>query len=147
MGKGPRVDTTGDIVYTQQSGKDDADINVIVERAKRGVPVQTRDESAMYGDFTQVPTDLRDCLNKMRFADQLFMSMDANVRKRFNNQPVEMLDFLSDPKNRDEAIKLGLVVPPAAAPVDPVEEQLKGLRQDLKESSGAKKSKPKGVDE
>lgn len=126
MGKGPRVDCSKDEPITQQSGREDADINVIVERAKRGaVPPSGRGQTPMYGDFTQVPTDLRDCLNMVRHAEELFMTLDPFVRRRFNNDPVEMLDFLNDSKNREEAVKLGLVKAPEApvvpaAPADPV---------------------------
>lgn len=117
MGKGPTVDCSGDDPITQQSGREDADINVIIERAKRGaVPPVGRSAAPMYGDFTEVPTDLRDVLVMVKRADDLFMSLDPFVRRRFNNDPAEMLDFLNDSRNRDEAVKLGLV----KAPVEPV---------------------------
>lgn len=117
MGKGPRVDCSKDEPITQQSGRDDADINVIVERAKRGaVPPAGRNVAPMYGDFTEVPTDLREVLVMVKRADELFMSLDPFIRRRFNNDPAEMLDFLNDSKNRDEAVKLGLV----KAPLEPV---------------------------
>lgn len=117
MGKGPRVDCSKDDPITQQSGKDDADINVIVERAKRGaVPPVGRSQAPMYGDFTEVPHDLREVLIMVKRADDLFMSLDPFVRRRFDNDPAGMLDFLNDPKNRDEAVKLGLV----KAPIEPV---------------------------
>jgi len=117
MGKGPRIDCSKDDPITQQSGKDDADINVIVERAKRGAVLPVgRSMSPMYGDFTEVPTDLREVLIMVKRADDLFMSLDPFVRRRFDNDPAVMLDFLNDSKNRDEAVKLGLV----KAPIEPV---------------------------
>lgn len=147
MGKGPRIDCSKDEVLTQQSGKDDADINVIIERAKRGAIIEPRPQAPVYGDFTQVPTDLRDALNAIRRADELFMSLDAAVRFRFHNDSQEMLEFLNDPYNRDEAIKLGLVKAPVVPVVDPVVETLKSIDSSLKASSGAKKSKPPAFDE
>lgn len=119
MGKGPRVDCSKDTPITQQSEKDDADINVIVERCKRGAiaPVG-RGATPMYGDFTQVPKDLRDVLIMVKRADDLFMTLDPFVRRRFNNDPAEMIEFLNDSKNRDEAIKLGLVKAPEEPSVD-----------------------------
>lgn len=113
MGKGPTVDCSKDDPVTQQSGRDDADINIIVERAKRGaVPPVGRNAAPMYGDFTEVPTDLREVLIMVKRADDLFMSLDPFVRRRFGNDPALMLDFLNDSKNRDEAVKLGLVKDP-----------------------------------
>lgn len=145
MGNGPRIDCSGDEVRTQQSAAEECDINFIIQRAKRGAQVNVNDRTPFYGDFTQIPTDLRDCLNVVRQADEAFMSLDAHVRKRFENDPVQMLDFLNDPKNRDEAIALGLVAAPPAPPVpDPHLEELKALRKDI---SGMKKSKSKDDDE
>lgn len=111
MGSGPRVDCSKDKKLVQQSAKDECDINIIVERAKRGATLQfsAHDRAPMYGDFTVIPTDLRECLAKAKFAENLFMEMDAQVRKRFDNDPSKMLDFLNDPANRAEAIELGLV--------------------------------------
>lgn len=117
MGKGPRVDCSKDVPITQQSGRDDADINVIVDRVGRGaLPPIGRQLPPMYGDFTEVPTDLREALVLIKRAETLFMSLDPFVRRRFENDPMQMLDFLNDSKNRDEAIKLGLV----KAPEEPV---------------------------
>lgn len=115
MGKGPKVDCSKDKPLTQQSAKDECDINVIIERIKRGADVpSTQTEPPRYADFTQVPTDLRECLEVVRRADDLFMSLDAKVRRRFDNDPALMLDFLNDSKNRAEAVELGLVEAPKA---------------------------------
>lgn len=120
MGKGPRIDCSKDKPLTQQSAKDECDINLIVERAKRGAIIEPRPEAPMYGDFSEIPKDLRECLVIARRADELFMSLDANIRRRFDNDPALMLDFLNDSKNRDEAISLGLVMaPPAPVPAPP----------------------------
>lgn len=144
MGKGPRVDSSNDEPLTQQSAKDETDINVIVARALRGAVIEPRKEVPRYGDFTEIPTDLRDCLNAVRRADELFMAMDAGVRRRFDNDAMKMLDFLNDPRNREEAVKLGLVKAPVVPPVDVPGETLAALKsidKGLKESSGANKAK------
>lgn len=119
MGKGPRVDCSKDKPLTQQSAKDECDINKIIERAKRGADIPVNDAQPRYADFTVIPTDLRECLNVVREADAVFMGLDAQIRRRFDNDPAKMLDFLNDDKNRDEAIKLGLVEAP---PVKETEE-------------------------
>lgn len=117
MGKGPRIDCSKDPKITQQNEKDAADINVIVENAKRGaIPPVGRNGAPMYGDFTEVPSDLREVLVMARRAEDLFMALDPYVRRRFENDPMQMLDFLNDPRNREEAVKLGLV----KAPPEPV---------------------------
>lgn len=94
---------------TQQQFKDDADINVLLERFKvtgmmpQGVRVPS------YGDFTGV-SDYRTAMNAVLTAQQSFMELPANVRARFGNDPQQFLEFVADPSNLDEARKLGLAV-------------------------------------
>lgn len=151
MGKADAIDCSKDVSLTQQSGKDECDINLIVERAKRGAAIPNLNErEPMYGDFTLLPTDLRDCLEIVRKADEAFKALDAHVRRRFDNDPSKMIDFLNDPKNRDEAITLGLVKAPVEPVVDPVVAELSALRKDLSANagvSGPKKSKAKPDDD
>ena len=67
-------------------------------------------------------------------ARDLFMSLDAEVRKRFGNDPAQLLDFLADNKNYDEAKKLGLVDVKAPPKVDESLETLKSIDKSLKGS-------------
>lgn len=144
MSKADAIDCSKDPKLTQQSSKDECDINKIVERAKRGADItHLNDRTPKYGDFTQLPTDLRECLLQVRKAEEAFMSLDAVVRRRFENDPVLMLDFLNDPKNRDEAINLGLVAAPAKPVEPPVVEPVAPVIAD----SGVKKAKAKPVDD
>lgn len=104
----------------QQSFKDDADINVMLERFKvtgvlpQGVLMPT------YGDFTGV-SDYRSARDAMLKAEHAFMDMPANIRSRFDNDPQKFLEFCADDKNREEAIRLGLVPMPPAEPQKPAE--------------------------
>lgn len=101
----------------QQSFKDDADINVMLERFKvtgvmpQGVVMPT------YGDFTGI-SDYRSAVAAINKAQNAFMDMPANVRARFDNDPQKFLEFVADDKNRDEAVRLGLV-PAPVKPADP----------------------------
>lgn len=109
-------DCSGDVPLTQQSAKDECDINVIVERGLRGgdLSLLARSQAPMYGDFTNLP-DLRSALSIVNKANALFMSLDARIRERFYNDPALMMDFLKNPANYDEAVKLGMVIPKAKA--------------------------------
>lgn len=79
---------------TQQSGKDDADINVIMRRfgATGGMPVGLA--GAVYGDFSGI-VDLEDALALVERAEAGFMSLPAELRQRFQNDPVRMARFAS----------------------------------------------------
>ena len=145
MGKADAIDCSKDVARTQQSAKDECNINVIVERAKRGSDINhVNSRSPMYGDFTQLPTDLRDCLVQVKKAEEAFMSLDAHVRKRFRNDPAELMDFVRDPKNRQEAIDLGLVAKPVE-PTPVVEPAVSAAP--IADVSGPKKSKAKPVED
>ena len=39
-------------------------------------------------------------------------SLLSRVRKRYNNDPAELLEFVMDEKNREEAVFLGLIEKP-----------------------------------
>lgn len=99
----------------QQSFKDDADINVMLEKFKvtgvmpQGVVMPT------YGDFNGV-SDYRTAVDAIKRASDSFMDLPAGIRSRFENDPQKFLEFCADSKNRDEAIRLGLVPPPVVVP-------------------------------
>lgn len=93
---------------TRQSEKKDCDINVIMARfEKTGVlPVDSR--PMFFADVSEVG-DYRTALDRVRQADEFFMSLPAAVRSRFANDAAEFLDFVSDPSNADELVKMGLI--------------------------------------
>lgn len=116
---------------TQQSMADEADINVLVERFGLTGHMPTSMRMPAYGDYTGVG-DFQSAMEALVVARDDFMAMPAKVRARFHNDPQEFLEFCEDEGNRDEAIRLGLVVPekapePVQAPITagkaaPVEE-------------------------
>lgn len=141
-----KIYNTGDVL-TQQSAKDECDINLIVEAAKRGAGISHLAKAApMYGDFTGLPS-YRDALLMVNKARDMFMSLDAFVRERFGNDPGRLLDFLSKEENREEAIKLGLVKPAESPKKDETLDTLKSIDASLKASSGLKEPKPKAISE
>lgn len=99
----------------QQSFKEDADINVMLERFKVTGVMPQGVLMPSYGDFTGV-SDYRSARDAMLKAEHAFMDLPANVRSRFDNDPQKFLEFCADDKNRDEAIRLGLVAAPSAPP-------------------------------
>lgn len=93
---------------TQQNQKADSDINTIVKRFGLTGQLPTNVRMPQYGDFTEI-TDYQTALNAVISAKNEFAKMPAEIRKRFNNNPQEFVEFFSDENNRDEAVKLGLV--------------------------------------
>lgn len=100
---------------TQQHMAEECDINYIVERfGVTGQLPEAPDHIPTYGDFTGIG-DYRQALDAVSSANAAFMSLPANIRERFDNDPALFVDFCSstDPADRSEAIELGLIPPPA----------------------------------
>lgn len=109
----------GDPSKAIQSAKEETDINTIVRRFGLTGQLPKDVQAPQYGDFTGV-TDYQSALNAVLDAQAAFAAMPAEVRSRFHNDPGAFVDFCSDPSNRDEAKKLGLLVP-EAVPEPPLE--------------------------
>lgn len=107
----PGCGSTPEKSLTQQSQANDADINTIVARAKRGQPLPVSRQQALYGDFTGIG-DYRECVERINDAHDAFMTLGADTRLRFGNDPGALIDFLSKEENREEAIALGLIPKP-----------------------------------
>lgn len=99
-----------DLSLAQQHQKDEADINSIVKRFGLTGELPNNTRMPQYGDYTGI-TDYKDALDAVRIADKAFMALPAHIRSYFNNDPENLLVFIADENNRDEAEKLGLVPP------------------------------------
>jgi phage internal scaffolding protein len=101
----------------QQHMKDECDINVIIERFGVTGQIPTTPVSPQYGDFSGV-TDYHSALNQINATMDDFMALPAQLRVRFDHDPVKLLEFLENDQNRDEAIQLGLIDgQPVAEPI------------------------------
>lgn len=108
---------------TKQSFRDQVNINKIVARyRKTGMIDHVNGATPFYGDVSQF-TSYQDAVNTVLRANELFAGMSSDVRKRFENDPQKMIDFLQDEKNLDEAVKLGMVVKRPVEPQEPPKPQ------------------------
>jgi len=103
---------------TKQSFKDECDINNILSRYERslGREFLTAYQGHLEGRFGDVSgaVSLQEAYATVNAASELFDAMPANLRARFENDPVKLLDFLGDVGNRDEAVRLGLLNKPVS---------------------------------
>lgn len=98
---------------TEQQHVDKVDVNQIIKRYRSGHEITHLNKKAgVYADLSQMQ-DYNVMLNQIMNANQAFDDLPAELRSRFNNNPAELIQFLADPKNSDEAVKLGLVEPKA----------------------------------
>lgn len=92
---------------TDQQFKDETDVNkILMKYIKNGLQIPPL--TGQYLDLTQLP-DFREAQDIVLRGQEAFMSLDAHLRARFNNDPAQMLQFLDDPANAEEAVKLGLI--------------------------------------
>lgn len=96
---------------TDQSFRDECNINIIVKNFIRTgalPPHLIQKKAAMFADVSEVG-DLQDALQRVTQAREGFATLPAAIRDRFSNDPVQLLAFLEDPANRQEAIDLDII--------------------------------------
>lgn len=105
---------------THQSFKEECDINHMMTKWQRtgGIPPNTL--PLQYGDFTNVAS-YQEALQQIMDAEDAFASLPSNIRKRFNHDARQFVEFMDHAENTDEAIKLGLAEPrpKAETPAEP----------------------------
>lgn len=94
---------------TQQHFKNDVNINQIIKKAMKSRGLPPAINPGYYGDFTSY-TDYQNALDRIQNANDRFMEIPAEIRKRFDNNPGRFAAFLMDENNRTEAENLGLIV-------------------------------------
>lgn len=99
-----------DATLTQQHFKDECDINNILRQFNITGLLPETPLSPRYGDFTGI-TDYQSALNQVIAAEHEFMRLPAELRARFDNDPAQLIEFIENSDNKNEAIKLGLVKP------------------------------------
>lgn len=97
---------------TQQHFKDECDINNILKSYRGKIPAST--EPAFFMDCTV--NDLQSAYEIAEDIGSRFDSLDSEVRARFNNDPLELLEFVHNADNETAAIELGLLPKPEPAP-------------------------------
>ena len=109
--KSPKGIVNKSASMTQAQFKDECDINHIMDRYMRTGCLSdplSQSRPGTYGDFTEMG-DYMENMNKIIQAREMFDALPAKVRERFGNNPGAMIDFVMDPANQQEAIKLGLL--------------------------------------
>lgn len=112
-------DTSGPSL-TRQEFADECDVNALMARyEKTGQMIPSRNAGPpQYLDLTDVP-DLHAAMNIMRDAEAAFMRLPAVVRREFENDVTQFVEFAEDPENLDQMREWGLAKPaePTPAPL------------------------------
>lgn len=100
---------------TLQSDLKDSLVENVLARHVAGLE---RPRTPIFGDFSHTPKDFAEAYEIFSDASERFSQLPSEVRDRFANDPLKLLTFLSDPRNREEAIRLNLVTDRASGPVE-----------------------------
>lgn len=116
------------ICHTKQSDAEECDINRIMRHyASTGLINHQSKTPPTYGDFTN-SMEYQTACNALIRAEDEFMELPSSVRQRMGGDPGYLLDFLADPANYEESVRLKLrnegdpPPPPKPAPEEPPQE-------------------------
>lgn len=100
---------------TKQSHKKECDVNqIMMQFRKTGVIAHRNEHEPKYDDHSGI--SFTEAMQIVTESQQMFEDLPSHIRKRFSNQPEQFLDFVQDPQNNAELIKMGL----AKAKIDPI---------------------------
>ena len=80
-----------------------------------GAAMPTGSRTPLFGDFSEV-ADFTSAQTLIAQANAEFEQLPSDVREKFGNNVSDLMDFLDDENNIDEAIALGLAPKPESEP-------------------------------
>lgn len=116
------IDTKDDKILVEQNHKDEVDINNIIR--KHGIDMIQKTANIVQMRFDDNPNnDFQEYMNLIIKGQQSFDSLPSEIRKRFGNDATMYMDFVRNPDNKPEGIKLGIFEkePTPPPPPDPIE--------------------------
>ncbi|WNK12768.1 MAG: internal scaffolding protein [Microvirus sp.] len=99
---------------TNQSAKDECDINKLVETYYKS-GVVTPNFIPELVDLTEIELDYATCLEKLTEAKESFMMLPSQVRAEFNNDPAQFLTYVQNAP-QEAFDRLGLTNPKKPEP-------------------------------
>jgi len=90
----------GTISRTQQSFRDETDINQIMAKyQKTGIIDHVNEHGPRYGDQPSAP-DYHTAMNLVADTNSMFEELPSSVRADFDNDPSQFLDYVADEGNQ-----------------------------------------------
>lgn len=111
---------------TQEADANETDINVIMAKYQKTGQLPRQLMEPLFGDFTQ-PIDYAQAVTAIRSAEEAFLEIPAKIRAQFGNDPGEFIKFATNPDNKEELAKLGLLQPPASPTIE--EQTLNAIKE------------------
>lgn len=90
---------------TKQSFAEELDANNIIKRTGGNIEAAIKFEG-IWGEFNEY--DLKDAMQKVQDANDLFLEVPSELRKAFDNDAGKYIDFVTDPANLKTLEEFGL---------------------------------------
>lgn len=115
----PTLDCSKDLGKTQQSFKDEVDINKIVKRfTQTGIIEHQAKNVGQYSENNAM--SFTEAMFAVKETEKEFMQLPHEVRAHFENDAATYLDAITDPERISELQDIGLIEkPPEAKPEAP----------------------------
>lgn len=95
---------------TQAQFAEECDINnIMATYVKTGQITHLSRSQGIYQEMAEFPPDFATAMEIVSQSKQAFADLPSDVRSRFKHDPQNLIEFLKNPDNRDEAEKLGLI--------------------------------------
>lgn len=101
------VSPVGEHSLTDPQFLKETDVNIILKKYRVTGLLPTSDGYPSYGDFSHL-TDFSKCLDLVNDGQAAFSALPSDLRARFGHDSKAFFDFVLDPDNEDECIRLGL---------------------------------------
>ncbi|AXL15404.1 internal scaffolding protein [Microviridae sp.] len=93
---------------TQQHFSEESEINnIIAYHDRTGIIKNVQQGVAQYGDYSEI-NEYRENLDMIRAADENFMRLPSDIRRKFNNNAGDFFEFATNPQNEQELVDMGL---------------------------------------
>lgn len=112
------VSLNSEPTLTQQQFKEQCDINNIIKHYTQTGELPLSKKVGQFLDVSNVQ-DYHSALNTVYEAQKAFDDLPSNIRSKFENDPNQLLSFIEDDSNYEEALKLGLLSPTAISKTSP----------------------------
>ena len=109
-----RLDTAiyfPEVGRTKSEFKESCDINNMLAKYQQTGNLPLMKQNPIYGDFSE-PTTYQEAQNTLIVAQQQFDGLPSEIRKQFDNDPEQFLEFCNDPKNANQMRKMGILEQP-----------------------------------
>lgn len=102
------IDFSESISLTEQCHKDECSIQNIMKKYKKtGILNHTNEYQGTYMDMTNA-LDYHEAQNIIAAASSMFETVPAHIRKHFNNDSSQFVDFMQNPDNKSQIEEMGL---------------------------------------